>query len=727
MSYILKNTSGLLNTRITDVGRRAISKGKFNISYFQVGDSEVDYSVENPTKNNILMPSFCEHNDASNLNVNKQNVKYPYFLAGTTGTTYGIPFNESVAEEFYNLPTEKGFFVSGATGWTAQTTSAYTTTSNFVVKMPELSGTSSITLIANSCSTTTGVPKVGDFLTIICDTEGDCGSIINSFPIFTYKIESATASGGDYIISLDRKLPNFSANTTSSDLARCLIYPSGMTVIYDSITPINNWPDDVFNYESNCDSSASSETKVWNMNIPWSQSVAGTDAGVYRGYTKYGSQTYLGTKEYLYSPSGQTISDAEGFVYYYDSKLNKIVVESKEQKAIAIIHYSNQSIDNVYGEKFAINPYDPSDPTTDDDSARNFKLTIPTLMWHKSSDATIGQTFYVDPPDNPGICIPYYIKSSKNEDMNQPGVRFFNLWDTNENSKGKVNRVGRVFPDSKIVIIDDEELVAILSHKSNRNWTLPAPEVSLVPPNLFDTDTSDDVGILTNDDKTLWVSYRLDSSGFTNSLHCNYYQKIVGPDLSCFGMAQNVAVKFGEEFPYLSTDNNVSGFSANEIKILAQKTDTGSLPQPNAWKLIDYTSQVSSNKINNKIPNSALKNTTFIISEANYTGGTTYNLHDFINIPETNETTKLNFGDEYYFYGNIQTGIVATIYDMRYAVNLVSSQFQTTTNPTYSDSKSKYITEIGLYNSEKELMVISKLQSPIKREGSQQYKVSLDF
>ena len=44
MGYILKNTSGLLNTRITDVGRKAISEGQFNISYFQVGDSEVDYS-----------------------------------------------------------------------------------------------------------------------------------------------------------------------------------------------------------------------------------------------------------------------------------------------------------------------------------------------------------------------------------------------------------------------------------------------------------------------------------------------------------------------------------------------------------------------------------------------------------------------------------------------------------------------------------------------------------
>lgn len=43
MGYIIKNTSGILNTRITDVGRRAISKGQFNIAYFQVGDSEIDY------------------------------------------------------------------------------------------------------------------------------------------------------------------------------------------------------------------------------------------------------------------------------------------------------------------------------------------------------------------------------------------------------------------------------------------------------------------------------------------------------------------------------------------------------------------------------------------------------------------------------------------------------------------------------------------------------------
>ena len=727
MGYILKNTSGLLNTRITDVGRKAISEGQFNISYFQVGDSEVDYS--SPTtiaSNNILMPAFCEHNDNSNLNVNKQNVKYPYYLAGTTGTTYGIPFNESVVQEFYNLASDKGLFVSGATGWSAQTSSAYTVSSSYVVMMSGLTGSSSISMATSACGAS-GIPQVGQFVTIMYDGVGGCGAVNNAFPSMTYKIESAAVMGAKFDLGLDRAIPNYSGKTSGSELARCIIYPSGMTALYDSVTPSPNWPNDVFNYETICDSSATVDTRVWNMNIPWSQTVAGVNSNVYEDNTKYGSQSYLGTKEYLYSTSGQTIDDVDGLVYYYDSKLNKIVVQSSEQKAIAIIHYTNQSIDNVYGEKFAMNPYDPADPTTEEDSARNFKLNIPTLMWHKSSGATIGQTFYVDPPSETGICIPYFIKSTKNVDMNQPGIRFFNLWDNNKNVNGKLNRVGRVFPDNQIVVIDDDEIVAALSYKSNRNWTLPAPEVSLINPNLFDTDTSDDIGVLTGDSKTLWVTYRLDSTGYTNSLHCNYYQKMVGPDTGCTITAQNVAVKFGDEFPFLFANGSLSGFSANQIKILAQRTDTGSLPTPNGWKLIDFTSQIASTKVNGYIPKTGLTKTTFVISESNYTGGTTYELNQFIDLPDLNESTKLNFGDEYFFYGNIQTGIVATIYDMRYAINLVNTQFLTSTNPTYSPSGKKYVTEIGLYNSNKELMVISKLSSPTLREGSQQYNISLDF
>ena len=68
MSYIIKNTSGLINTRLTDVGRRNISQGNFSISYFQIGDSEVSYSAVtnyNQTNNNILMPAFNAQNAGS--------------------------------------------------------------------------------------------------------------------------------------------------------------------------------------------------------------------------------------------------------------------------------------------------------------------------------------------------------------------------------------------------------------------------------------------------------------------------------------------------------------------------------------------------------------------------------------------------------------------------------------------------------------------------------------
>jgi hypothetical protein len=41
MGYILKDTSALVVTKLTDYGRMQMSRGLFDIAYFQVGDSEV--------------------------------------------------------------------------------------------------------------------------------------------------------------------------------------------------------------------------------------------------------------------------------------------------------------------------------------------------------------------------------------------------------------------------------------------------------------------------------------------------------------------------------------------------------------------------------------------------------------------------------------------------------------------------------------------------------------
>ena len=62
MTYILKNTSGLINTRLTDTGRQKLSQGNFNIEYFQIGDGEVSYnsltSSYKQANTNIFEPNF---------------------------------------------------------------------------------------------------------------------------------------------------------------------------------------------------------------------------------------------------------------------------------------------------------------------------------------------------------------------------------------------------------------------------------------------------------------------------------------------------------------------------------------------------------------------------------------------------------------------------------------------------------------------------------------------
>jgi hypothetical protein len=96
--------------------------------------------------------------------------------------------------------------------------------------------------------------------------------------------------------------------------------------------------------------------------------------------------------------------------------------------------------------------------------------------------------------------------------MNDPGIRYFHLWDTNPDDNGNLNRVGKVFPDSETIIIDDEEIISAMSYKSNRNWTLPAPKLSYLAPNTLYTNNSTATGLLTADTQTLWVTYRLNNS-----------------------------------------------------------------------------------------------------------------------------------------------------------------------------------------------------------------------
>ena len=217
-------------------------------------------------------------------------------------------------------------------------------------------------------------------------------------------------------------------------------------------------------------------------------------------------------------------------------------------------------------------------------------------------------------------------------------------------------------------------------------------------------------------------------------MHCNYYSKIL-PLSSCTITSQDVSVSFDGDLFYMKNWglDNTSGWAAQTFAVLAQTGTTNSRPQPSQWKKIDFTSQILTDGYltNNFINNTGLLSSTFKITVANYTSAPFYNLANQISLPSTTQLNSnsgpLCFGDETFFYGYIETDIQATIYQMKYLINLPENQFDKPSNPSWSTGIMPRMTEVGLYDSDKNLLVLTKIQSPTQRFGVQQIEVKLDF
>jgi hypothetical protein len=93
----------------------------------------------------------------------------------------------------------------------------------------------------------------------------------------------------------------------------------------------------------------------------------------------------------------------------------------------------------------------------------------------------------------------------------------------------------------------------------------------------------------------------------------------------------------------------------------------------------------------------------------------------------TGSTTQPQFGDEQPFPGSISLVRSTDIERMRFLVNLPSTQFNISQNPTYTTGSDKRITEIGLLNSNKEVLIIGKTSNPVKRSGTQVFSIDVDF
>lgn len=675
MSYIDKNSNIVVSARLTDKGRELLANGALTFNIFKLGDSEIDYSTLGPTY------------DITLENVIRAKARQPEiktFLLPTVSTLpsqAGLGLTQVTALELQTISQapELGFFEgsTASTQYTAYTTTDYILQADTQIPLSGLTGSTTIVPVIQSPAygINTYEPSPGDLMLVkmsndeLSLTQTD-GVIEENIPVpyLWYRVQDKTGflSANTLNVTLDR---NFAYFPGYSGPNKCWVsfYPSG-----------NTFTDGLY-----------SAGTVWNQNTVWSYPIAGVDDGIgtYENFNLYGSESYVGSKEYF----GYT---------------SEITSNCNDYRSIAILHYTNtqscnNQSENVYGQSLYIDTDIPETP----------KLVIPTLMWHGrvfSGSGTadmIGESFT-------GTGVVKYVTLSGTPTE----VRYFDLVD----STG-VNVVGRIFPDQHIFTIDDQELVAAMSYKSNRNWTLPTLNYGLV--------TATD-GLL-GQTQDLYISYMLGSnSGYTTGLHAQNYTCVVLSEEECPDNAKkDVQVTFPTAgLPYMTVSGG-TGFEADKFYIIAQRVSSGTKPTSDGWVIMDYTNQISNHTTGTTINPLNLENTTFTINKSTYiSGSTSFLLDNYINIPMLVEPNLLQFGDENFFFGNVMAAGLTRKWRTKFNIVVPPTLFNTTTNPTWLNSgQNVHISEVGIYGTGGDLVAIGKMNLPIEKSNTTTVIIEIAF
>lgn len=551
MSYIIKQNEPLVNLKLTDLGRSNLSSGKLTFTNFSLGDGEMDYDAGTPSLINILRPVDNQH-----------DIQYP---VPSEGTNYKLPISliTSYPNEIHSTAKERGFFnvsgttidsslslIYGATGFT----STGTTTIDLSYTPNSLSNTNYKTTV-----------DAGDLIFIKFKTPAyttgytqvDYNEMpIEPIPMLMYSIKyinsvetfnlTGYTSGVTLTFTLDRELPKFAAYDVDA-----FIYPGGDTIknYYDEANPIAYWSGGTLDFTMTGTTHINDDVQVWNMNILNIDDVIGLDSLIYRGKYNVKSRNYLGT--------------AINYDYFLDNLLNRV----------GIIHYTNNSVGNFYGEGFYRN---------------TFQLTIPYLMWHKKQfggtglGSDIGYTFISD-------------STVKHMGVNN-SIVYYDLID----SETTPTVIGKVLPNQKIVLIEDPEILAVMSYKANRNWTLPTPKLTVVEPGLCPEAST--IGVIQPNESFHATYLLLDTNGVTG-LHCESYSTAQNLDTKpkdvVFEFPKNSSDITYSQFSYLkdyntSTDGGL-GFRTNSIIMLWQKTIINAKPDPNNWNYLNVNRFLGTN------------------------------------------------------------------------------------------------------------------------------------
>jgi hypothetical protein len=694
MSYIIEKKNPLILTKLTAKGRQKLAKGALTWSYWSLGDSEVDYKNIDlvPTELgalNILKPKDFQPNTKTFIEKADCSILIPI-----------EPAEQQVIECCVkNKAIERGFF-SG-------TTDELITSPDYIktygkVNLSQFNGTATIDIGTVDFND-------GDYILfkVAKPNTGDLSYSETEAAVLYlwYKIEKAPLST---IITLDRYLPYFSFLTNVP--VNFYIFPGGesITEFYGSGSTIPYWNNETLEFISNCDLSKE-DVNVLNMNNVWNETMAGTQS-TYEWCKYYGSMDYIGQKEYL----GYNIDCPEIITTPTDCEDRLLSIYDDYVKGIGIIHFTNLNISNDYGEKFYINH----------DTDEFLSIKLPTVMWHRRwfGGSEVGNIIGMN-----------FISSGDTKEVQNSGIQYYDLVEAPDliHPSGTPIVVGRVYPDLKIVTIHDEELLATMSYKSSRNFTLPRLDGRMIfPLNGLGT------GVLPKG-KTMYMTYVLEANnGLQYILPQQKYTKFINN--SKIDRDIEFSIEDTGLLPYMRQLEKAGydglGFYANRFKVLVQIVNNpDDRPDPKNWVVINYTSNAITNVVNYTInplrfENQMIQDTGFVLNNTKYATGTLYNLSN-LQIPLLNCPEDLQFGDERFFFGNLDTFIGACIYRTVFKLIIDVNEYVKSSNPTWSEGDELYFSEVGIYDEDQDLVAITKMSRPVKMDPNTKFalELSLDF
>jgi len=712
MSYIIQNTSPFVSIKLTQKGREQLALGRLNFTSWAVGDSELNYIRENIVDLNPTDITLSATSIVMRPVDRQPDIKY--FVKSINSDTPLNPITAGVLNvikaDVNNEATERGFFDNNNNVYLNLTGNTYTPFTDII--------SSSILTGGTTLQITTTQINEGDLLLIKLSND-TAGSItpndnITPLPNLWFKIQSV----GTNVVTVDRELPNYSGETADSQI---IIYRGGE--VYETIATGNTtayWDTGTLSFDS-ANNVTCNDVPVWNMNNVWCENIAGvtglTTTNLYEDYTKFGSYKFLGQK-HPYFEIGCTSETSETTINCDGVGLSSL---DNVSKSISVLHFTNNAISNLYGEYFY----------TDLTNNKLLKITIPNLMYHRFSGSTASGTTM-------GMS---FVGSGLTKNFPNTDLQYIDLIeDPSLISSGSTpNVVGKVFPQLKTVVINDDEIVAAMSYKSNRNWTLPELSATLQSPSGGTSTGLLGVG------ETMYLTYILENNyveGLTTPMSCQKYIKITNNTTS----PKDVAFRLNnvDLLPYMRKIEDPAydglGFYADTFKLIYQIVgESTTRPLSGNWKQYDFTTTAITTNANETIDPKLLENQNpvvngFILDLLKDSNSTTFSLIEILSLAANTQPEQLQFGDERFFYGNLTTYIGATIFKTIFDIRINAGQFNSTSNPTRSTNLNTNpptikISEVGIYDSDNNLVCIGKLSKPIPLIGGNtiMLELSLDF